>query len=98
MRRTRWTMPAEFVERTWLTWLGKVRILILTFLVAVGLAITAVLRNNIDLRIFLAVMALWYAVGFGFILLRSIWNDWGMQARLEVFTDLVFSAAVIYVT
>ena len=91
-------MPAEFVDRTWLTWLGKVRILILTFLVAVGLAITAVLRNNIDLRLFLAVMALWYAVGFGFILLRSIWQDWRLQARLEVFTDLLFSAAVIYVT
>lgn len=91
-------MPAEFVERTWLTWLGKVRILILTFLVAVGLAITAVLRNNIDLRVFLAVMAMWYAAAFGLILLRSIWQDWRMQARLEVFTDLAFSAAVIYVT
>src|SRR3954470_23263888 len=91
-------MPAEFIERTWLTWLGRVRILILTFLVAIGWAITALTRTNIDLKIFVSVMATWYAVGFGFMLLRTFWDDWRLQAKLEVFTDLVLSAVVIYVT
>src|SRR5215216_5299047 len=91
-------MPAETIERTWLTWLGKVRIIILTFLVVIGWAITALTRTNINLKIFLGVMTAWYVVGFGFMLLRSLWDDWRLQAKLEVFTDLVLSAVVIYVT
>ena len=91
-------MPVDSIERTWLTWLGKVRIIILTFLVVIGWAITALTRTNIDLRIFLGVMAAWYVVGFGFMLLRTLWDDWRLQAKLEVFTDLGLSAIVIYVT
>ena len=91
-------MPAEFNERTWLTWLGKVRIVILTFLVAMGLGLTALTRTNINVKAFLAVMAFWYAVGFAFIVVRSVWSDWRLQARLEVFVDLILSAALVYVT
>jgi two-component system, NtrC family, sensor histidine kinase PilS len=91
-------MPADTIERTWLTWLSKVRILILTFLVAIGWAITALTRTNIDLKIFFIVMAAWFAIGFGFMALHNLWADWRLQAKLEVFTDLVLSAIVVYVT
>lgn len=91
-------MPAEFNERTWLTWLGKVRIVILTFLLGIGLAITALTRTNIDVRAFGTVIALWYTVAVFFILLRTIWDDWALQAKLQVFTDLALSAVLIYVT
>jgi two-component system sensor histidine kinase PilS (NtrC family) len=91
-------MPAEFNERTWLTWLGKVRIVIITFLLGIGLAITALTRTNVDVRAFGTVIAVWYTVAVFFILLRTIWDDWALQAKLQVFTDLALSAALIYVT
>jgi two-component system sensor histidine kinase PilS (NtrC family) len=91
-------MPAEFNERTWLTWLGKVRIVIITFLLGIGLAITALTRTNIDVRAFGTVIAFWYTVAVVFILLRTIWDDWALQAKLQVFTDLALSAVLIYVT
>jgi two-component system sensor histidine kinase PilS (NtrC family) len=91
-------MPAEFNERTWLTWLGKVRIVIITFLLGIGLAITALTRTNVDVRAFGTVIAVWYTVAVFFILLRTIWDDWALQAKLQVFTDLGLSAALIYVT
>jgi len=91
-------MPAEFNERTWLTWLGKVRIVIITFLLGIGLAITALTRTNVDVRAFGSVIAVWYTVAVFFILLRTIWDDWALQAKLQVFTDLVLSAVLIYVT
>ena len=91
-------MPAEFNERTWLTWLGKVRIVIITFLLGIGLAITALTRTNVDVRAFGTVIAVWYTVAVFFILLRTIWDDWTLQAKLQVFTDLGLSAALIYVT
>ncbi|HWK31229.1 MAG TPA: ATP-binding protein [Terriglobales bacterium] len=91
-------MPAEFNERTWLRWLGKVRIVIITFLLGIGLAITALTRTNVDVRAFGSVIAVWYTVAVFFILLRTIWDDWALQAKLQVFTDLVLSAVLIYVT
>src|SRR6185369_57041 len=91
-------MPAEFNERTWLTWLGKVRIVIITFLLGIGLAITTLTRTNVDVRAFGTVIAVWYTVAVFFILLRTIWDDWALQAKLQVFTDLGLSAALIYVT
>jgi two-component system sensor histidine kinase PilS (NtrC family) len=91
-------MPAEFNERTWLTWLGKVRIVILLFVTAGGLAISGLTRTNIDVSVFLWVMGTWFAIGSAFIVLRPFWTDWQLLARVEVLTDLVLSAAVIYVT
>src|SRR5690242_4930254 len=91
-------MPAEFNERTWLTWLGKVRIVILLFVTAGGLAISGLTRTNIEIPVFLTVMGAWFAIGCAFILLRPFWTDWQLLARIEVLTDLVFAAAVIYVT
>jgi two-component system sensor histidine kinase PilS (NtrC family) len=91
-------MPAEFNERTWLTWLGKVRIVILLFVTAGGLAISGLTRTNIEVPVFLTVMGTWFAIGSAFIVLRPFWTDWQLLARIEVLTDLVLAAAVIYVT
>jgi two-component system sensor histidine kinase PilS (NtrC family) len=91
-------MPAEFNERTWLTWLGKVRIVILLFVTAGGLAISGLTRTNTDVPVFLTVMGTWFAIGSAFIVLRPFWTDWQLLARIEVLTDLFLSAAVIYVT
>lgn len=89
-------MSTRFNERAWLTWLGKVRILIITFLFVIELAITSFTRTNVELRVFGGVAIAWYAAGAAFVMLRSFWDDWKLQAKIQVFADLALSAAVIY--
>jgi two-component system sensor histidine kinase PilS (NtrC family) len=91
-------MSTRFNEKAWLIWLGKGRILIITCLFVIELAIISFTRTNVDLRVFGGVIIAWYAAGALFVALHSFWDDWNLQAKIQVFADLVLSAAVIYVT
>jgi two-component system sensor histidine kinase PilS (NtrC family) len=88
----------RFNERTWLTWLVKVRVIIITILLAVELLIVSLTPNNVRVGLFVTVIVGWYAVSFFFIALLPLWNDYRMQAITQIFTDLAFTTAVIYVT
>jgi two-component system, NtrC family, sensor histidine kinase PilS len=91
-------MAAEFNERTWLAWLVKVRIIIVTFLFGIGLIITSLTRTNIDVRLFVSLILLWYTISVFFLLLHHLWQDSKLQARLQVLTDLAFATALVHVT
>jgi two-component system sensor histidine kinase PilS (NtrC family) len=91
-------MRAEIHERTWLQWLVKVRIIIITFLLGIQLAISTLSPTAAPRRLFVSVIVLWYTVAAFLILLSAIWRDTRLQARLQVFTDLFFVTAVIYAT
>lgn len=91
-------MRAEFQERTWLQWLVKVRIIIITFLLGIQLAISTLTPTAAPRRLFVSVIVLWYTVAAFLILLNAIWRESALQARLQVFTDLFFVTAVIYAT
>jgi two-component system sensor histidine kinase PilS (NtrC family) len=88
----------RFNERTWLAWLVKVRVIIITFLFAVEFLIVKVTPNNVPTRLFIAVVLAWYAVSVFFIVLASIWQEYKLQAITQIFTDLAFVTAVVYVT
>jgi two-component system sensor histidine kinase PilS (NtrC family) len=91
-------MATEFNERTWLAWLVKVRIIIITFLLGIGLTIISLTRTNIDSRLFASVISLWYTIAVFFVLLHHLWEDSKLQARLQVLTDLAFATALVYVS
>jgi two-component system, NtrC family, sensor histidine kinase PilS len=91
-------MATGFNERTWLAWLVKVRIIILTFLLGVGLTIIRLTPNNIPVRGFVNVILLWYTIAVFFLVLHSLWNEFGLQARVQVLTDLALSTIVVYIT
>jgi len=88
----------RFNERTWLAWLVKVRVIIITFLFAVEFLIVKVTPNNVPTRLFITVVLSWYAVSVFFIVLASIWQEYKLQAITQIFTDLAFVTAVVYVT
>jgi two-component system sensor histidine kinase PilS (NtrC family) len=88
----------RFNERAWLAWLVKVRVIIITILLAVELLIVNLTPNNVHVRLFITVMVGWYAVSFFFIVLLSLWNEYRLQAITQIFTDLAFATAVVYVT
>ena len=91
-------MSRTFDERTWLSWLVKVRIIIITFLLGIGLAIVRLTHTNVPERAFVSVILLWYTVGVFFLLLHSVWDDYSLQARIQVLSDLALISAIIYIT
>jgi len=91
-------MKSEFNERTWLAWLSKVRIIVITFLLAIELVIVRLTGAAVPERSFISVIALWYAISLFYVLLLPLWRESRTQARLQVVTDLVFANALIYLT
>src|SRR5258707_9649885 len=91
-------MAAEFDERTWLAWLVKVRIIIITFLLGIGLVIVRLTRTNIEQPLFVSVILLWYTLAVFFVVLYTLIEDTKLQARVQVLTDLGLSTVLIYVS
>jgi two-component system, NtrC family, sensor histidine kinase PilS len=91
-------MRADLRQRNWLTWLVKVRIIIISFVLLIGLAVRQFTPTHVSLRAFVGVVLLWYGVAILHIFLLSIWKDSTRQTRLQILTALIFSTAILYVT
>jgi two-component system sensor histidine kinase PilS (NtrC family) len=91
-------MQSIFDERLWLAWLVKVRIIILTLLFGIELAIARLTPNPFPLRLFISVILLWYAISVFYLLLLSFWTERRIQSLLQVITDLVMVTLVVYAT
>ena len=91
-------MQSTFDERNWLAWLVKVRILILTFLFGIQLAITRLTPTRLPLRLFLSTILLWYTLSLFYVLLLSVWKEHRLQASLQVLTDLIMVSLVVHET
>jgi two-component system sensor histidine kinase PilS (NtrC family) len=91
-------MQSMFDERLWLAWLAKVRIIILTLLFGIELAIARLTPNPLPLRFFINVILLWYTISIFYLLLLSFWEERRIQALLQVVTDLVLVTLVVYAT
>jgi len=91
-------MQSTFDERNWLAWLVKVRILILTFLLGIQLAVAELSPTRLPLRLFLSTMLLWYTVSLFYVFLLSFWHENRLQASLQVLTDLVMVTLVVHET
>jgi two-component system sensor histidine kinase PilS (NtrC family) len=85
-------------ERNWLTWLVKVRILILTVLLAIELAVIRLTPSPLPLLPFLTGMFLWFVLSLFFLFLVSVWNEHRLQAILQVLADLAMVTLVVHVT
>src|SRR5215467_1204087 len=88
----------RFNERAWLAWLVKVRVLAVACLLAVELLIVSLTPNNVPVRLFESVIIAWFTVAFLFMFLASIWQEHKRQAIIQIFTDLAFTTALVYVT
>lgn len=91
-------MQPTFDERNWLVWLVKVRIFILTLLLAVELAIAQFTPTPLPMRLFLSTVLFWYSLSLFYVLLLSFWQEHQIQAALQVLTDLVMVSVVIHET
>lgn len=86
-------------ERIWLVWLVKVRVIIITIVLAIELAITTLTVTSVSPRLFVLVILAWYAVSaLHLFLITYRRGDWRIQSKLQVISDLFFATAVIYTT
>src|SRR5450755_773283 len=91
-------MQSMFDERQWLAWLVKVRIIILTFLLGIELAIARLTPSPLPLRFFINTILLWYTISVFYLLLLSFWDELRIQSVLQVLTDLALVSLVVYAT
>ncbi len=91
-------MQSTFDERSWLAWLVKVRILILTFLLAIQLAVAHLTPAPFPVRLFVSTILLWFVFSIFYALLLSFWQEHRLQASLQVLTDLVLVSLVVHQT
>ncbi len=101
-------MGAGINERTWLEWLVKVRIIIITVLLVIELAIVNLTATNVNRRLFLLIIFGWYASAalhlylFSSGKLAAPARDSGQSgstfSKVQVLTDLGFATAVVYFT
>jgi two-component system sensor histidine kinase PilS (NtrC family) len=85
-------------ERNWLTWLVKVRVLILMVLLAIELAVIRLTPSPLPILPFLTGMVLWFVLSLFFLFLVSVWSEHRLQAILQVLADLAMVTLVVHVT
>lgn len=91
-------MQPMFDERLWLEWLVKVRVIVLTFLLGIELAVSRFTATPLPIWPFVTAMVLWYAISLFYILLLSFWREHRAQAALQVVTDLGLATLLLQLT
>jgi two-component system, NtrC family, sensor histidine kinase PilS len=93
-------------QKEWLLWLIRVRIVIITFLLGIFLAVVQLTRPEMSLRWFAesqviwfaAAIVLWYALTIFFALLLRLSSDYHMQSYVQIICDICMITAVIHIT
>jgi two-component system, NtrC family, sensor histidine kinase PilS len=91
-------MQPMFDERLWLEWLVKVRVIVLTFLLGIELAVSRFTSTPLPIWTFVSTMVLWYAISLFHVLLLSFWREYRAQAALQVLSDLALATLLIQVS
>ena len=77
-------------------WLIRVRIVIITFLLGIQLAVAQLTQAQIPVRWFVFTVLFWYALTIFFSLLLKLSTDYTMQSYLQIICDICMITAVIH--
>ena len=91
-------MQSTFDERNWLSWLVRVRIFILTLLLAVELAVAQFSPTPVPMRLFISTILFWFSLSLFYVLILSLWPEHRVQAVLQLLTDLLLVTLVVHET
>lgn len=91
-------MHSAIEDRVWLVWLVKVRILILTILLGIELAISQFTSLSFPIRLFVDAILVAYAVSAFFLVLLHFWKQLRAQSVLQVTSDLLLVSLLVYIT
>ncbi len=82
----------------WLAWLGRVRFLAITFLVAIVIAARHLTPMPVPVRSFVQLIALWYTLAIFYVILRRWVPLARWHAPLQIACDLLLVTGVVYAT
>jgi two-component system sensor histidine kinase PilS (NtrC family) len=91
-------MQSAFENRVWLTWLAKVRILILTVLLGLEVAVAQFTPVAFPIRLFADAILLAYTISAFYLFLLHFWDEIKPQSVLQVVSDLLLVSLLVYVT
>ena len=91
-------METNTSSREWLPWLGRVRFLIITFLVVVIVAVSQLAPAPPPIRTLIPLIALWYTLAILFVILQRWLPDARWHALVQIVCDLVVITGVVYAT
>jgi two-component system, NtrC family, sensor histidine kinase PilS len=91
-------MQSVFENRVWLTWLVKVRILILTLLLGIELVIAQFTPVAFPLRLFADTILFAYTISAFYLVLLHFWEELKPQSVLQVISDLLLVSLFVYIT
>ncbi len=82
----------------WLSWLGRVRFLAVTFLVGIVIAARHLTPMPVPVRSFVQLIALWYTLAIFYVILRRWVPLARWHAPLQIACDLLLVTGVVYST
>ena len=91
-------MQSVFENRVWLTWLVKVRILILTILLGIELVIAQFTPIAFPFRLFADAIVFAYTIAAFYLVLLHFWQELKLQSVLQVISDLLLVTLFVYIT
>ena len=91
-------MQSVFENRVWLTWLVKVRILILTVLLGIELVIAQFTPVAFPFRLFADAILFAYTISAFYLVLLHFWDELKPQSVLQVISDLLLVTLFVYIT
>jgi two-component system, NtrC family, sensor histidine kinase PilS len=91
-------MQSVFENRVWLTWLVKVRILILTVLLGIELVIAQFTPVAFPFRLFADAIVFAYTIAAFYLVLLHFWDELKPQSVLQVISDLLLVTLFVYIT
>ncbi len=88
-------------SQAWLTWVIKIRFVIITFVFAIEFAIEQVVPAPAYARAIpnlgIAVI-FWYILNLFFLIYNQLNGDYLLQAQLQIYSDLVIITAIVHIT
>ena len=82
----------------WLSWLGRVRFLAITFLVGIVIAARHLTPMPVPVRSFVQLIVLWYTLAIFYVILRRWVPLARWHAPLQITCDLLLVTGVVYST
>ena len=82
----------------WLPWLGRVRFLIITFLVTVIVAVSQLAPVPLPVRTLIPLIVLWYTLAIFFVIMQRWLPEARWHGPVQLVSDLVVITGLVYST
>jgi two-component system, NtrC family, sensor histidine kinase PilS len=92
--------PSDQLQQ-WLSWIIKIRFVIITFVFAIDFALRQLLgghTSEVSLRYFGIAIILWYVLGLFYLVYNQLSRDLMLQAYIQICGDIVLITAIVHVT